>query len=100
MAELWYNLTPEQVSERLNTDINRGLDAPSVRARREKFGKNAVFLTPGATFGNCLKAVGCDISMYLLIILAFMSALFKQNVSAMVVLALIVFNFVTTLLHT
>lgn len=97
MAELWYNLTPEQVSEKLNTDITRGLDAPSVRARREKFGKNAVFLTPGATFGDCLKAVGCDISMYLLIILAFMSALFKQNVSAMVILALIVFNFVTTL---
>ncbi|MBQ4054467.1 MAG: cation-transporting P-type ATPase [Clostridia bacterium] len=97
MAELWYNLTPEQVSERLNTDLNRGLDAPSVRARREKFGKNAVFLTPGATFGDCLKAVGCDISMYLLIILAFMSALFKQNVSAMVVLVLILFNFATTL---
>ncbi|MBQ3100472.1 MAG: cation-transporting P-type ATPase [Clostridia bacterium] len=97
MAELWYNLTSEQVSEKLNTDITRGLDTPSVRARREKYGKNAVFLTPGATFGDCLKAVGCDISMYLLIILAFMSALFKQNVSAMVVLALIVFNFVTTL---
>lgn len=97
MAELWYNLTPEQTSQKLNTDLSRGLDLSSVRARRERYGKNAVFLTPGATFGDCLKAVGCDISTYLLIILAFMSSLFKQNVSAMVILALIVFNFAATL---
>ena len=97
MAELWYNLTPEQAAERLNTDLNRGLDAKSVRARREKFGINRVFITPGATFGDCLKAVACDISTYLLVILAFMAALFKQNESAVVIIALIVLNFSATL---
>lgn len=97
MAELWYNLTPEQAAGKLNTDLNKGLDAPSVRARRNRYGKNNVFLTPGASFADCLKAVACDISTYLLIILAFMSAIFKQNVSVMVIIAMIVFNFAATL---
>lgn len=97
MAELWYNLSPEQAAERLNTDLGRGLDAKSVRARREKFGINRVFTTPGASFVDCLKAVSCDINTYLLVILAFMAALFKQNESAVLLIALIVLNFAATL---
>ena len=98
MAEKWYNVTPEEAAKMLNTDLLRGLDEKSVRARLEKFGKNDVFLTPGASFSSCVRAAARDVSSYLLIILALMAAVFKQNVSAVVVVLMIVINFILTLL--
>ena len=97
MAEKWYNITPAECAEKLETDLERGLDEKAVRARLNKYGKNNVFITPGASFGACVKAVGSDISFYLLAALAVLAKIYNESVSAVVILALIAVNVTVTL---
>ena len=97
MAEKWYNISVQECVEKLNTDLENGLDEKSARARIAKYGKNNVFITPGASFSSCIKAVGGDISFYLLAALAVLAKIYNQSVSAMVILGLIAINVVMTL---
>ena len=98
MAEKWYNITPSECAEKLGTDLDRGLDEKNARARLNKYGKNNVFITPGASFGRCVKAVGSDISFYLLAALAILAKIYNESVSALVILGLIVINLAFTLI--
>ena len=95
MTQKWYNLSPEQCASRLNTNIKDGLDLQSVKKRRKEYGVNKVFHIPNASIGECLRACGGDISIYLMIAMVLMSSLFKQNYNSIVMLCLILINFLT-----
>ncbi len=97
MAEKWYNIMPAECAEKLGTDLERGLDEKNARARLSKYGKNNVFITPGASFASCVKAVGSDISFYLLAALAVLAKIYNESVSATVILSMIIVNFLLTL---
>ncbi|MBQ7161477.1 MAG: cation-transporting P-type ATPase [Clostridia bacterium] len=97
MAEKWYNIPPAECAEKLGADLENGLDEKTARARLNKYGKNNVFITPGASFASCAKAVGSDISFYLLAALAVLAKIYNESVSAMVILSLIIINLLLTL---
>lgn len=88
----WYNLTPEQIGEQLNTDPERGLTSDAAEKRLKKKGENNAFLMPESTFGTYLRAVSRDITVYMMIATAIMSAIFSQDVSAIVIIVLLVLN--------
>lgn len=97
MAEKWYHIPTEDIAEKLSTDLSSGLDKKSVKARRAKYGRNNVFLDPGNIVSACLKAVGADYSFYLLLALVVLAKIFNENVSAAIIITLMVINLVLTL---
>ena len=98
MAEKWYNVTPEAAAAKLSSDLEKGLDPRTARSRLRAHGENDVFLMPGTSLADCVKAVGGDISAYLLAGLAIIAAIFKQNVHATLLIVLIAINFAATLI--
>ena len=98
MQKRWYNLTTEQIAEQLNTDTDAGLSAKEARKRLSVYKENDAFIMPENSFSSYVKAVSKDVTGYMMIASAVMAVIFSEEVSALVIIALILLNFVSALL--
>ena len=88
----WYQLPANEVTQRLRTDLDRGLDENEIAQRREYFGANAI--REGRRRGPIAMFLGqfTDFMILVLIAAAMISGLIGDVVDTIVILAIIVLN--------
>jgi magnesium-transporting ATPase (P-type) len=82
MTEKWYDFTPEQAEQKLNTSLYSGLSKKTAAGRLRRHGGNVIFPVPNGPFYLYLKHMLTDFTSILLVITALTALLFEQNVSA------------------
>lgn len=92
MTEKWYDNTPEQIALKLNSSVYNGLSKKTAAARLRHHGKNVLYPVPLGPFYIYLKHVLTDFTSILLIVTSLMALLFKQNVSAAILIGIQVTN--------
>jgi len=92
MTGKWYDLTPQQIEKQLGTNLNLGLSVKSAEKRLRQYGQNEIFPVPRGSFRLYLKHILTDFTTILLAITAVISAIFEQNVGAVVIIALLMIN--------
>ena len=92
MITKWFAMTPEQIAKRYGSDTTSGLSRDAARVRREKRGGNEIYPIPRSSFRDYLKKLSADFTSLLLIGTALLALIFDQQVSAAVLIALVVLN--------
>lgn len=100
MAEKWYNLSPEQVCEKLSTDPERGLSPRQAAARIRREGNNTVYRAATVSPRALVKEVLRDPCAYMLLASAVLARIFNEDVGAFAIIFLVLINaFVVTLAY-
>lgn len=88
----WYQLPVEEVVQRLQTDLHRGLSADDVQKRRERYGANEI--REGARRGPLAMLAGqfTDFMILVLIAAAIVSGAIGDRVDTLVIVAIVVLN--------
>ncbi|MBQ7499732.1 MAG: cation-transporting P-type ATPase, partial [Clostridia bacterium] len=92
MPRKWYDKNPEQLRKIFNTDLHRGLSSSTARARLKRDGANIVSSLPRITLSACFRQVAGDVTLYLLFATALLSALFNRDISAKLIVYMVIFN--------
>ncbi len=98
MNERWYDKTVAQVEEKLNTDINTGLSPSILHSRQKNDEMNIIYPIKHHSFESCLKKIICEPTTLLLAIVALISGLLENNISAWVILSLLAFYVLVSVL--
>ncbi|MBR5515961.1 MAG: cation-transporting P-type ATPase [Clostridia bacterium] len=100
MGEKWYHLTVDQTVSRLKTDLNTGLSDKNAADRLRREGLNTVFDIPRKQLLSLIKDVARDPTVFMLICMVILGAIFDQPVSAGIITGIIIINWVfVTLLY-
>lgn len=90
--ENWYNLSPEEVSKELNTNVESGISADEAKSRLDKYGKNELEKEEKrsllAKFADQFK----DPMIIILIVASILSAFVGEIEDTFIILAIVVVN--------
>lgn len=92
MNEKWYELTPEQIAKKFDSNIISGLSEASAAERLKTYGENSLYTESRSLYKNNLRHILTDLTVLLLIFTALISTAFNQNISAFVIICIIVLN--------
>ncbi len=92
MNEKWYELTPEQIASKLDSNISSGLSAAKAAERLKTDGENSIYTESRSLYKNNLRHILTDLTVLLLIFTAVISTAFNQNISALVIICIIALN--------
>ena len=92
MNEKWYEFTPEQIASKLGSDISRGISASAAAERLKTNGDNRIYTESQSIYKNNLSHIMTDLTVLLLIFTAVISTAFNQNISAIVIICIILLN--------
>ena len=92
MNEKWYEFTPEQIASKLGSDISRGISASAAAERLKTNGDNRIYTESQSIYKNNLSHIMTDLTVLLLIFTAVISTAFNQNISAIVIICIILIN--------
>lgn len=98
MTEKWYDITPEQTEQKLNTSIYSGLSKKTAAGRLRRHGGNVIFPVPKGPFYLYLKHILTDFTSILLVITSLMALLFEQNVSAAILIGILTINIASAII--
>lgn len=90
--KFFYNLSVEEAAKALETDVNRGLSDPKVKARLDKFGENRLkekkAVSPVILFFQQFN----DFIIWVLIAAALVSGFLQEWVDAIAIIAIVILN--------
>ncbi len=89
----WYDKTPEQAASGLNTNIRNGLTRKEAAARLRKNGLNVIYPVARGSFVSYLKHIVTDFVSILLILTAFIAAVFHDASSATALIVILLINY-------
>ena len=92
MTERWYDSTPQQLENKLGSDLRFGLSQKNAVKRLRRRGENQIFPLPKGPFRLYIKHVLTDFTSILLIFTALLSAVYEQSTSAVVIVVLLLMN--------
>ena len=98
MNERWYDKTVAQIEEILNTDSNTGLSSTVIKTRLKTDEANSVYPIPHHSFEACFKKLISEPSTAILFIVAIIAAWLNQNIIALVIISLLVFNVIVSVI--
>ena len=98
MNERWYDKTVAQIEEILNTDSNTGLSSTVIKTRLKTDEANEVYPIPHHSFDTCFKKVLSEPATAILFIVAIIAAWLNQNIVALVIISLLVFNVIVSVI--
>ena len=93
MNDKWYDKTVEQIEEKLNTNVRKGLNQKIAFKRKRHFGPNLIYPIPRGSFKSYLKHIVTDFTSILLIITAVIAAVFENSVSSAVIIGILILNY-------
>lgn len=88
----WYDLPWQKAVERLNTDVETGLNEREVKKRLEKFGKNVIESGKKDKIIFVFLRQFCDFMVMVLMAAAIISAACGEIIDAIMILAIILLN--------
>lgn len=94
MANRWYDLSPDEVAQKVETDPVSGLTPTEARARIEKNGPNRVFPIPRASFGEYVRRLSVNTLSILLALSCIPAVLFGHTETAIVLIITLALNYV------
>ena len=92
MNEKWYELTPEQIAKKFDSNIISGISEASAAERLKTYGENSLYTESRSLYKNNLRHILTDLTVLLLIFTALISTAFNQNISAFVIICIIALN--------
>lgn len=98
MTEKWYDFTPEQTEQKLNTSIYSGLSKKTAAGRLRRHGSNVIFPVPKGPFYLYLKHILTDFTSILLVITSLIALMFEQNVSAAILIGILTVNIASAII--
>lgn len=98
MTEKWYDFTPEQTEQKLNTSIYSGLSKKTAAGRLRRHGGNVIFPVPKGPFYLYLKHILTDFTSILLVITSLMAFMFEQNVNAAILIGILTGNIASAII--
>lgn len=94
MANRWYDLSPDEVAKKVETDPISGLTSAEARARIEKNGPNRVFPIPRASFGEYVRRLSVNTLSILLALSCIPAVLFGHTETAIVLIITLALNYI------
>lgn len=90
--EKWYNLNPEEVSQKLDTDLEKGLNSDEANSRLEKYGKNELEKGEKKSLLSKFADQFKDPMIIILIAASILSAVVSEIEDTIIILAIVVVN--------
>jgi len=88
----WYSLEKQEVSTKLNTDIEKGISSDLANERLKSFGYNELIGKKGITFWQMLLSQFQDFLVLILIGASLVSAIIGEVTDAVVIILIVVLN--------
>ncbi len=97
MTYRWYDLSKEEVLEILHSDREKGLSRKEAAVRLKEDGKNNVNPVQKAPVRSYLLQVVSDLTAILMVATALPAAIFRHDLSALIMLVLLIVNYGITI---
>jgi Ca2+-transporting ATPase len=88
----WHSMTSTDVLQKLETPEEMGLSDAEIKARKEKYGPNALTEAPSASFWELLWGQINSFVIYMLLSAAIISALLGDYLEAIAIMAIVILN--------
>ncbi len=92
MSTNWWNLDIQDIAEKLETDLTKGLSDHEAKIRLEKFGRNQIEEKKGHGPLAIFLAQFKDFIIWVLIGAAFISGLLEEWIDALAIIAIVILN--------
>lgn len=98
MSDKWYDHSPQQIAERLGTDISGGLSRAEADSRLKQSGGNIIYPVPKGAFRAYLGHVMTDSMSILLLITAAIQAALEHSAAAVALIICLIINYTASIL--
>ncbi|MCR5264459.1 MAG: hypothetical protein K6D94_11325, partial [Clostridiales bacterium] len=98
MSDKWYDHTPQQIAERLGTDMSAGLSRAEADSRLKKNGGNIIYPVPKGAFRAYLGHVMTDSMSILLLVTAAIQAVLENSAAAVALIVCLAINYAAAIL--
>lgn len=98
MSDKWYDHTPQQIAERLGTDMSGGLSRAEADSRLKKNGGNIIYPVPKGAFRAYLGHVMTDSMSILLLLTAVIQAALEHSAAAVALIVCLAVNYIAAVL--
>lgn len=88
----WYNKTPEQLSQELDTDLNTGLSSAKVTENLKKYGPNALEEGDKKSMLSKIIEQFTDPMIIVLLVAAVLSGIVGELIDSVIILAIVILN--------
>ncbi len=93
----WYDLTPEEAAEQLDSDLSMGLSPSEAKKRLKDKGRNAIFPLPQGNFIGYLKKITFNPLSLLLLLTSVLTAIFQDALTSLIAILLLGAGYVTAI---
>jgi P-type Ca2+ transporter type 2C len=88
----WYRLSPDEVEQFLNTDLENGLSSPEAKKRLQQYGANTLTSAPRRSALSILTAQFKSLIVVLLIVASTLAFLLNETIEGFAILVVIILN--------
>lgn len=91
----WYDLTPEEAAELLESDLDAGLTPAEAKKRLKSGGRNTIFPIPQGDFAGYIKKITFNPLSLLLLLTSVLTAFFDNPLTSLIAILLLGASYVT-----